>query len=158
SECSSNEKDLAKKYITLWKMKWGTTKEIVINQEPPLSGPLQDVDTCDNMHSTKLVAQVRMMAKTDTITKKGYLYTPENTDDYWVKRWFVLRRPYLFIYESQKETEEQGVINLASVRVDYKKDLEDMLQRQHVFAIYTNNNAYILQAISRQEMQDWISK
>ncbi|CAG8485825.1 15941_t:CDS:10, partial [Acaulospora colombiana] len=158
SECSSNEEDLAKKTITLWKKRWGTTKEIVINQEPPLSGPLHEVDICDRTHPTKLVAQVRMVAKTDTITKKGYLFTPENTDDYWVKRWYVLRRPYLFIYESQKETEEQGVINIASVRVDYKKDLEDMLQRQNVFAIYTNNNAYILQATTKQDMIDWISK
>ncbi|RIB09101.1 kinesin protein [Gigaspora rosea] len=112
--------------------------------------------------------------KCDTITKKGYLFTPEDAnDDHWVKKWYVLRRcvlsthenilrciyrPYLFIYESPKETEEQGAINLASVRVDYKRDLEDMLQRQHVFAIYTNNNAYILQASSKQDMVDWISK
>ncbi|RHZ59964.1 hypothetical protein Glove_360g45 [Diversispora epigaea] len=158
SECSSNENDLAKKVITLWRKKWGTSKEIVINQEPPLSGPHQD-DTCKKMQPTKLVAQVKMAAKTDTITKKGYLFAPENADDYWIKRWYVLRRPYLFIYESQKETEEQGVINLASVRVDYNNDsLEDMLQRQNVFSIYTNNNAYMLQAISKQDMMDWISK
>ncbi|CAG8657308.1 67_t:CDS:10, partial [Funneliformis mosseae] len=156
--CSNPNNDLAKKAITLWKKKLGITKEIVINQEPPLSGPHQDANSWKNTKPSKLVAQVRMVGKTDTITKKGYLFTPENANDYWVKRWYVLRRPYLFIYESQKETEEQGVINLASVRVDYKKDLEDMLQRQNVFAIYTNNNAYILQASSKQEMVDWISK
>ncbi|RIB22662.1 kinesin protein [Gigaspora rosea] len=66
--------------------------------------------------------------RSNTITKKGYLFTPENAnDDHWVMKWYVLRRPYLFIYESLKETEEQGAINLASVRVDYKRDLEDML-------------------------------
>ena len=37
-------------------------------------------------------------------------------------------RPYLFIYESQKETEELGAINLSSVRVDYMKEREDMLK------------------------------
>ena len=41
---------------------------------------------------------------------------------------FFIYRPYLFIYESQKETEEQGVINLASVRVDYQKYTEELLQ------------------------------
>ncbi|CAG8518363.1 22733_t:CDS:10 [Dentiscutata erythropus] len=151
--------DLYKLVLTLWRKKWGTMKEIVINQEPPLSGLYHDMELSRGKKPTKLVAQVRMVAKTDTITKKGYLFTPEDAnDDHWVKKWYVLRRPYLFIYESQKETEEQGVINLASVRVDYKRDLEDMLQRQHVFAIYTNNNAYILQASSKQDMVDWISK
>ncbi|CAJ0766045.1 1141_t:CDS:10 [Entrophospora sp. SA101] len=165
NKLTSNEKtnkcdptELTKKTLTLWRKKWGLSKEIVINQEPPLSGPCTDIDSSRCSKSEKLVAQVCMVSKIDTITKKGCLSTPENSDDFWVKRWYVLRRPYLFIYESQKETEEQGVINLASVRVDYKKDLENMLQRQNVFAIYTNNNAYILQASSRQDMIDWISK
>ncbi|GBC06139.1 hypothetical protein RclHR1_06640017 [Rhizophagus clarus] len=157
-EICSNPDDLAKKAVTLWKKKWGINKEIVINQEPPLSGPHQDTDSWRNTKPSKLVAQVRMVAKTDTITKKGYLFTPENAGESWVKRWYVLRRPYLFIYESQKETLEQGVINLSSVRVDYQKCTEEMLQRQNVFAIYTNNNSYMLQASTKQEMGDWISK
>ncbi|CAB5354698.1 unnamed protein product [Rhizophagus irregularis] len=157
-ESCSNSDDLAKKAVTLWNKKWGINKEIVINQEPPLSGPHQDTDSWKTTKPSKLVAQVRMVAKTDTITKKGHLLTPENAGENWVKRWFVLRRPYLFIYESQKETVEQGVINLSSVRVDYQKCTEEMLQRQNVFAIYTNNNSYMLQASTKQEMGDWISK
>ncbi|CAH1762191.1 4166_t:CDS:10 [Entrophospora sp. SA101] len=128
--------DLVKKAVTLWTKKWGISKEIIINQEPPISGSCNDLSPSKGSKSTKLVAQVRMVSKTDTITKKGYLFTPENADDVWVKRWYVLRRPYLFIYESQKETEEQGVINLGSVRVDYKKDLENMLERQNVDQFY----------------------
>ncbi|CAG8567917.1 4861_t:CDS:2, partial [Paraglomus occultum] len=153
-----DEKELYKKVCDLWMKKWGTTKEIVINQDPPLSGSYPDAETYKHTKDTKLVAQVRMVGKTDQITKKGYLYTPENADDYWVKRWYVLRRPYLFIYESKTETEELGAINLSSVRVDYMKEREDMLKRQYVFSIYTNNNAYMLQASSKQEMIDWISK
>ncbi|PKC00927.1 kinesin-domain-containing protein [Rhizophagus irregularis] len=152
-ESCSNSDDLAKKAVTLWNKKWGINKEIVINQEPPLSGPHQDTDSWKTTKPSKLVAQVRMVAKT-----YGHLLTPENAGENWVKRWFVLRRPYLFIYESQKETVEQGVINLSSVRVDYQKCTEEMLQRQNVFAIYTNNNSYMLQASTKQEMGDWISK
>ncbi|CAG8500612.1 8584_t:CDS:10 [Ambispora gerdemannii] len=166
---TSNSNELAKKACDLWLKKWGTPKEIVITQEPPLSGPYSDaeINRCANA-PTKLVAQVRMVGKTDTITKKGYLhspdlyspdsYSPENTHVAWVKRWYVLRRPYLFIYESQKETEEQGVVNLTSVRVNYQKDVEKMLERQFVFTIFTNNNSYVLQASSKQDMVDWISK
>ncbi|RIB12718.1 hypothetical protein C2G38_2199913 [Gigaspora rosea] len=121
-ECEKHEnsEELYKKILTLWRKKWGTMKEIVINQELPLSGLYHNIDLSRGKKPTKLVAQVRMVAKTDTITKKGYLFTPKDAnDDYWVKKWYVLRRPYLFIYESPQETEEQGAINLASVRVDY---------------------------------------
>ncbi|CAG8552603.1 7639_t:CDS:10 [Ambispora leptoticha] len=156
---TSDPEELVKRTYDLWIKKWGTSKEIVINQEPPLSGPYPDAEINRYVKTpTKLVAQVRMVGKTDTITKKGYLYSPENAYADWVKRWYVLRRPYLFIYESQKETEEQGVVNLTSVRVDYKKDVELILERKFVFSIFTNNNSYVLQASSKQDMIDWISK
>ncbi|RIB18780.1 kinesin protein, partial [Gigaspora rosea] len=166
-ECEKhkNPEELYKKILTLWRKKWGTTKEISFKNffyfNIYQTSLFINFLLCNRSGKkpTKLVAQVRMVAKTDTITKKGYLFTPEDAnDDHWVKKWYVLRRPYLFIYESPKETKEQGAINLASVRVDYKRDLEDMLQRQHVFAIYTNNNAYILQASLKQDMVDWIFK
>lgn len=145
------------------------------------------------------------MFASDNVSKKGFLTYPEyeGSDDIWVKRWFVIRRyviarcfeassaqpehlsdsflyrPYMFIYGNQSETDEQGVINLASVRVDYKKHLEDMLkarvfrnvlhltlfadacafsQKPNAFALYTNNNAYLFQAVSRADMIDWITK
>lgn len=36
--------------------------------------------------------------------------------------------------------------------------LNGFLQRSNVFALYTSNNAYTLQASSRADMIDWISK
>lgn len=52
---------------------------------------------------------------------------PENRDDKWVNRWFVIRRPYMYIYADSTETDELQVVNLTHVRVDYKKDLVNML-------------------------------
>lgn len=40
----------------------------------------------------------------------------------------ISKRPFIIIYEDQTETEEIGVYNLTSARVDYKTDLEEMLQ------------------------------
>jgi hypothetical protein len=40
----------------------------------------------------------------------------------------IYYRPFIIIYEDQSETEEIGVLNLTSVKVDYTEDLEDMLQ------------------------------
>lgn len=94
-------------------------------------------------------------------------------------------RPFIIIYQDQTELEEIGVFNLSSARVDYKSDLEEMLQvrlqnhndgskfilhlnwvlisciykqRKYTFAIYTHNNAYLLQANDFEDMKDWISK
>ncbi|RUS28986.1 hypothetical protein BC938DRAFT_481206, partial [Jimgerdemannia flammicorona] len=131
---------------------------IVISQDPPIPNPQDPESWKQTRPSSLLIAEVKTIMQTDNVSKKGYLMYPENADDVWVKRWFVIRRPYIYIYANQSETDEQGVINLASVRIDYKKDLEDMLQRTNVFAIYTNNNAYLFQATNRADMVEWISK
>ncbi len=52
----------------------------------------------------------------------------ELEDDVWVKRWYVIRRPYMYIYASNSETEELGAVNLENVRVYYKRDLCEMLE------------------------------
>lgn len=37
-------------------------------------------------------------------------------------------RPYIYIYKDYSETDELGVINVASVRIDYNRALEQMIQ------------------------------
>lgn len=60
------------------------------------------------------------------MSKRGYLHYPELKDDVWVKRWFVIRRPYMYIYATNSEMEELAVVNLTRVGVDYKKDAEEL--------------------------------
>lgn len=63
------------------------------------------------------------------VSKKGYLlYQQDAAKDLWIKRWFVIRRPYIYIYANDTESDEQGVINVASVRIDYNEALEKMIQ------------------------------
>jgi hypothetical protein len=41
---------------------------------------------------------------------------------------FYLHRPYIYIYSSTSETEELGIINVSTVRIDYNRALEQMIQ------------------------------
>ncbi|KAL1920952.1 uncharacterized protein VTP21DRAFT_11587 [Calcarisporiella thermophila] len=150
------EEQLLYRAISLWQTKLGNLAEIVLNQDPPVLQE-QDVKRFPNSES-KLTAAVKPIIPTDTVSKRGYLFCPEDGHRVWMKRWFVIRRPYMFKYASQAETEELGVINLSSSRVDYKRPLENMLERPFVFAVYTPNNAYMLQASSHGEMVEWITK
>ncbi|OAQ32427.1 kinesin-domain-containing protein [Linnemannia elongata AG-77] len=148
---------LLQKAIDLWRYKPISLDEVVISQDPP------SLDT-DNPEvikqprpSPRLQSEVKLITKSDNISKKGYLFYPENRDETWVKRWFVIRRPYMYIYAQSNEADELGVVNLTHVRVDHQKDLENMLNRQHVFAIYTTSNAYLMQAPTRDEMCSWLN-
>ncbi|GAN07760.1 kinesin-like protein [Mucor ambiguus] len=159
----SDEKQavLLRKVIDLWQLKLGTDKDIVISQDPPplvieansVAMPLVQ----EPLSISKLIAEVELITQSANISKKGYLlYQEDAAQDLWVKRWFVVRRPYIYIYSNDSESDEQGVINVASVRIDYNEALETMIQRTNVFALYTNNNAYTLQSGTRQDMIHWI--
>ncbi|KAI8142449.1 hypothetical protein BJV82DRAFT_714044 [Fennellomyces sp. T-0311] len=164
SHCDSDTLDepqaeLANRVLDLWKQKQGSRKEIVISQDPPIPG-MPDLDARQELRgASKLLADVKLVTQSDNVSKRGYLtYQESAVHDKWVKRWFVIRRPYIYIYMNHSETDEQGVINVSSVRIDYNRALEQMIERTNVFALYTSNNAYTLQAGSRMDMIDWISK
>lgn len=50
------------------------------------------------------------------------------TSSEWRKHWFVLRRPYLYIYNSSAELDEAAVINVSTVRVEQTPEIEQMLE------------------------------
>lgn len=163
TESTSKEMDeerkqaLLKLVIDLWQLKLGTEKEIVISQDPPIQMETPMIQREELQNASKLLAEVEFVNQPANISKRGYiLYQQDAAKDLWIKRWFVIRRPYIYIYSNDTESDEQGVINVASVRIDYNEALEQMIQRSNVFAVYTNNNAYTLQAETRQEMVQWI--
>lgn len=60
----------------------------------------------------------------------------------WVKHFVVVRRPYVFIYNSDKDPVERGVLNLSTAQVEYSEDQQAMLKVQFtkniVWFIYIN--------------------
>lgn len=46
----------------------------------------------------------------------------------WVTRYVVVRRPYVFIYSTDKDPVERGLINLALARIEYSEDQQAMLR------------------------------
>ncbi|KAG0034114.1 kinesin-like protein Klp8 [Podila clonocystis] len=142
-------KELLQRTLALWTKKPLDINELLVGE----SSPESDV----KKPAPKFQSEAKFITKSENVSKRGYLHYPESKDDVWVKRWFVIRRPYMYIYASNAETEELCVVNLTQVRVDYKQHLEEMLNRQFVFAIYTTNNAYLLQAPNRDEMCSWLN-
>ncbi|KAJ3050350.1 kinesin-like protein Klp8 [Rhizophlyctis rosea] len=90
------------------------------------------------------------------VVRRGWLHMPEDGGDTWVKRWFVIRRPHLYIYSTNGETDLVGMVGLSDVTVQYTKDLWSILQRGHVFAIYTKYHSVLLQAASEDDMKEWV--
>ncbi|KAF8570712.1 hypothetical protein P879_02381 [Paragonimus westermani] len=53
------------------------------------------------------------------VSRKGYLMVLEAKTGGWLRRWFVVRRPFLFIYADEHDPIERGLINLTTAKLDY---------------------------------------
>lgn len=62
------------------------------------------------------------------VSKKGYIHFLEPHTNGWVKRFVVVRRPYVYIYNSERDTVERAILNLSSAQVEYSEDQQAMLK------------------------------
>lgn len=115
------------------------------------------------------------------VSKKGYLHFLEPHTNGWVKRFVVVRRPYVYIYNSDKDTVERAILNLSKAQVEYSEDQQAMLKVGHrepaplsappwardsapallwqtpnTFAVCTEHRGILLQASSDKDMHDWL--
>ena len=102
---------------------------------------------------------VTLQPRSDSRSKAGYMFhLTDAQNDSWSRRFFVLKRPWLYIYTSSDELDEIGVVNLSSVKLERSKEIEDLLQRRNTFTIYSQCNSYILQSASDKDLDDWWRK
>ncbi|GJJ69254.1 kinesin family member 1 [Entomortierella parvispora] len=155
-DLTPHSQQLLQKMVSIWTRKKPSIEDLLASTEQAPENTEETEAAKKTRPVQKFSSEVKFVTKSENVSKKGYLHYPESKDDVWVKRWFVIRRPYMYIYGSNSEMEELAVVNLTHVRVDYKRDLEEMLEREFVFSIYTNSNAYLIQAPSRDEMCSWL--
>uniref|UniRef100_A0A667X792 plus-end-directed kinesin ATPase n=1 Tax=Myripristis murdjan TaxID=586833 RepID=A0A667X792_9TELE len=90
------------------------------------------------------------------VSKKGYLHFLEPHTSGWVKRYVVVRRPYVYLYRSERDSVERAVINLSSAQVEYSEDKQTLLRTPNTFAVCTEHRGILLQASNDKEMHDWL--
>ncbi|XP_072569452.1 kinesin-like protein KIF1B isoform X12 [Paramormyrops kingsleyae] len=103
-----------------------------------------------------LVPDIEEMRPGSVVSKKGYLNFMEPRSNSWVKHFVAVRRPYVFIYNSDKDPVERGVLNLSTAQVEYSEDQQAMLKTPNTFAVCTKHRGILLQANNDKDMNDWL--
>ncbi|XP_078464081.1 kinesin-like protein KIF1B isoform X3 [Lampetra planeri] len=104
----------------------------------------------------KFVPDIEEIRASPVVSKKGYLHFLEPQTNSWLKRFVAVRRPYAYIYNSDKDPVERGVLNLSNAQVEYSEDQQAMLKTANTFAVCTQHRGLLLQACNDKEMQDWL--
>ncbi|XP_037832883.1 kinesin-like protein KIF1B isoform X8 [Kryptolebias marmoratus] len=103
-----------------------------------------------------LVPDIEEMRPGSVVSKKGFLSFMEPRSNSWVKHFVVVRRPYVFIYNSDKDPVERGVLNLSTAQVEYSEDQQAMLKTPNTFAVCTKHRGILLQANNEKDLNDWL--
>ncbi|CAI4224627.1 unnamed protein product [Auanema sp. JU1783] len=90
------------------------------------------------------------------VSKKGYMNFLEEKTQGWVRRWVVVRRPYILLFRDDKDLVIRGIINLANARVEYSEDQQAMLKVPNTFSVCTNHRGFLMQIMPGDEMYDWL--
>ncbi|XP_064021815.1 kinesin-like protein KIF1A isoform X13 [Pogoniulus pusillus] len=128
--------------------------------EPAVEGEQKKSPACrpeeDKELQRLLVPDIQEIRVSPIVSKKGYLHFLEPHTNGWVKRFVVVRRPYVYIYNSDKDAVERAILNLSKAQVEYSEDQQAMLKTPNTFAVCTEHRGILLQASSDKDMHDWL--
>ncbi|TPX78323.1 hypothetical protein CcCBS67573_g00401 [Chytriomyces confervae] len=146
---------LLAKCVQLWRVNPGrynpSLERLLYDQTP--DGLNEDDGEEVNFVSTKC----RLMLEMAPASFRGALHTPD-VDDVWVKRHFVIRRPYLHMYADGYDLDELAIFSLVSTSLQFGSSLGSAFQgRNFVFAVHSKDCSLLLQASSASEMNGWLA-
>lgn len=177
-DLNERKSKLLQKYVDLWSTKKDPTEVILVrsNTDPPADGAAKNKSNGTGGVSDKMslkprfVATIQTLPKNPSALKTGYVLTPDDTNNIWVRRFVELRRPYLHIYNP--EGDEINAINLRNSRVDHAPDFARLLDgsgagndrslsargRPNIFAVYGTQNTYLFATRTEAQKVEWILK
>ncbi|XP_061588261.1 kinesin-like protein KIF1A isoform X2 [Cololabis saira] len=118
--------------------------------------PYSPVDRKKALKGCSFVPDIQEIRVSPIVSKKGYLHFLEPHASGWVRRYVVVRRPYVYLYRSERDSVERAVINLSSAKVEYSEDKQTLLRTPNTFAVCTEHRGILLQATNDKEMHDWL--
>ncbi|KAI8826691.1 uncharacterized protein EV422DRAFT_592939 [Fimicolochytrium jonesii] len=91
------------------------------------------------------------------VVKRGAMSWVENGDDVWSKEWFVIRRPFLYVYADQSETKLCAVVGLEGIYLTHSPRLSEITKKPNIFAMQVRSSSILFQTPSLDELDAWIN-
>lgn len=76
----------------------------------------------------KYIAEIDEIRVNPIISKKGYLNFLDEKSTNWIKKYVVIRRPFVFIYKNDRDPLERSLINLSTAQIVYNEEQFEMFR------------------------------
>jgi kinesin family protein 1 len=106
----------------------------------------------------RFVADVTEVRVNPVVSRRGLLRIAEKESSRWAKRWVVVRRPYIYIYNSELDVIERGLINMATAKIELVDGaLESVDETKKTIQITTSlQKCLLVQTLDDGEFYDWL--
>ena len=95
----------------------------------------------------------RTGALLNPVAYKGFLSLKVKDDDIgtWQKRYVVVRKPYVIIYENERDAVAWGIINLSTSKIHYADRTAAC-----TFSVCTKYTSFVIQTAKDKELSEWL--
>ncbi|KAK2187726.1 hypothetical protein NP493_156g05028 [Ridgeia piscesae] len=101
-----------------------------------------------------IVEEIRV---SPVVSRKGYLNILEEKTSGWRKQvGGVVRRPYVYMYNNEKDPVERSLINLATAQVEFSEESQALLKARNTFSVLTKHRGFLLQSLDDKEFHEWL--
>ena len=105
-----------------------------------------------------LIPEIEEVRLSQGVSKKGHILLMTTGIKKWTKHWTKVRRPYMFIYQNEKDPVESYIINLIDADVEYSLENEEDMDSctSEIFKLTYKNREYWFRSTSAKEVGDWL--
>ncbi|CAM4814077.1 unnamed protein product [Rotaria magnacalcarata] len=106
----------------------------------------------------KYIPSIEEVRISPVVSRRGYLNFLEETGTGWIKRFVVVRRPFAFIYNHEKDPVERALINLAIARIEYNDEdiANGTRSARNTFSVVSKYRGFLIQPLVEKDVHDWL--
>jgi uncharacterized small protein (DUF1192 family) len=101
-----------------------------------------------------LLPESVLSLRLEDILKQGLLHKKGGKRHNWKKRWFVLKKQFLYYFGSRTDETPKGVIDLTNARVQPR--FQRAAKRPWQLAVITSDREFLMSAEDETSAEDWI--
>ncbi|XP_063683254.1 kinesin-like protein unc-104 isoform X2 [Bolinopsis microptera] len=135
------------------------TRELEAEARRTPPAPMYEEDNC-SYDSTEaeldelLTPELLEFRLSNEISKRGWLHFMNMESRTWDRRFCVIQRPFLILYNTDKDPCPRWVLNLSTCRISLTKPNSDL--KLGVFRLVRGANIYYLQGSSSEDIDAWL--
>ncbi|CAF2408848.1 unnamed protein product [Rotaria sp. Silwood2] len=106
----------------------------------------------------KYIPSIEEVRISPVVSRRGYLNFLEEKGTGWIKKFVVVRRPFAFIYNHEKDPVERALINLAIARIEFNDEdiASGTRSARNTFSVVSKYRGFLIQPLAEKDVHDWL--